>query len=417
MIYLILKPMSGSKIFNKLMPLSLRGGALASKFLLIIFISHQYELNELGEYALVVAGVSYFGYILGFDFYTYSSRQIVGALRGKQAEYIKNQFSFYFAHYLLTITVLFFVVCVYPSVANIAIIFAVLMILDHCAQEIMRLLVIFEHPLSANIQFFIRNGLWVYAYIIFVLSLGNVPFDYLWYFWICGEIISLLFLFIILKDVSLVGILSSKINTKWIFSGLKISFPLLLSTLSLRGIFTADRYILGLFEGKEIVGVYSYFSSFSSSIIAFVDASVVMIYYPKLIRYAKEGLVEQFNLTKRNFLRSLLITGSLIVVALAIVVPVLSSLTGKKEFLDEIGILYIMMTGSFLYCLSLNDHFDLYARNMDKHIIKSSVVSFFVSLISMVILGYCFSSVGIAIAQVIGIMTMLVMKYRYSRVN
>lgn len=397
------------------MPLSLRGGALASKFILIIFISHQYELNDLGEYALVVAGVSYFGYLLGFDFYTYSSRQIVSATREKQSTYIKNQFSFYLAHYFLAITILFAIVLIYPSIAHIAIIFVVLMVLDHCAQEIMRLLVIFERPLSANVQFFIRNGLWVYAYIIFVMSSGNVPFNYIWYFWISGEIISLLFMVIILKDVPLMGILSSKISKKWIIDGLKISFPLLLSTLSLRGIFTADRYILGFFEGKEIVGVYSYFSSFSSSIIAFIDASVVMIYYPKLIRYAKEGHSDQFNLTKKKFLRSLLITGSLIITALIIIVPLLSSLTGKKEFLNEIGILYIMMIGAFLYCLSLIYHFDLYARNMDGHIIKSSIISFSVALVLMVAMGYYFSSIGIAIAQVIGIVTMLVMKYRYSR--
>lgn len=402
-------------IFNKLFPLSLRGGALASKFILIIFISHYYDLSNLGEYALVVAGVSYVGYLLGFDFYTYSSRKIIGAPEIKQASYLKNQFSLYFLHYFLLISCLLVALVISPPWINLAIVFVALIILEHCSQEVMRLLVIYEHPLSANIQFFIRNGLWVYIYILFVIINGHIDFDYIWCFWIAAEILSLLFISIILKKIPLSLILKSEIDWKWIIEGMKVCLPLLISTLSLRGIFTADRYILGIYDSKEIVGIYSYFSSFSSSIMAFVDAGVVMLFYPRLVKYAKEGNKERFASTKSKFLKYLILTSVIISFILILCVPLLSELSGKKDFLNSLPLFYVLLSGSIIYCISLVYHFELYAKNNDKAIITSSVVAFCISVLLMFILGSLYSSLGIAISQLIGIIILFLAKFKFCK--
>ncbi|HGW5056990.1 TPA: lipopolysaccharide biosynthesis protein [Citrobacter koseri] len=296
-------------------------------------------------------------------------------------------------------------------------IFVSLMILDHLAQEIMRLLVVFEYPLIANLQFFIRNGLWVYVYLLYYFISTDVPFHIIWYFWIAAEIISIFFIVYLFKKIPLQAILKSKSNYSWVLQGLKICFPLLVSTLSLRGIFTADRYILGFFDCKEIVGVYSYFSSFSSSVMAFIDAGVVMLFYPKLIKYYKSECNHEYENVKRKFLNSILITSILISVVLLICVPMISKMTGKNDFLNSISLFYIMLLGSVLYCISLVYHFDLYARNLDKFIIKTSVVAFGISFLLMIFLGYLFSATGIAISQLIGIIILLFGKYRYSKLG
>jgi len=406
-----------NKIFNKMLPLSLRGGALASKFILIIFISHNYTLSNLGEYALIVAGVSYTGYLLGFDFYTYSSRRIIGSSRKEQSSFLKNQFFLYFIHYSLAVLITCMFVLYEPALKNVAIIFVILIILDHCSLEVMRLLVVYEHPFSANLQFFIRNGLWVYAYIPYAFTNADVPFYTIWFFWIVAEIISIFFIIIVLKKIPFSLIMRSKIDHQWILQGLKVCLPLLISTLSLRGMFTADRYILGYFGNKEIVGVYSYFSSFSSSIMAFVDASVVMLFYPKLVRYSKEGLRKKYLATKEKFLKALVITSLCITATLMICVPYISKVIKKESFLNSLPLFYILLLGSIMYCVSLVYHFDLYARNLDRYIIKSSILAFLVSIVLMVILGYLYSSIGIAISQFIGITVLLIAKYRFCKLG
>lgn len=404
-----------NKLYGKLVPLSLRGGTLASKFILLFFISHSYTLSDLGEYALVAAGVSYLGYLLGFDFYTYSSRQIVGASQIPQASYIKNQFSLYFICYLLAILTCSFYFLFFSDKLLIGILFLSLIVLDHLSQEIMRLLVIYEKPLSANFQFFIRNGLWVYVFIAYSLLNQKVPFYYMWLFWIGSEIISILFILKVFNFVPLKDIYKSKIDKNWILFGLKVCFPLLISTLSLRGIFTADRYILGYFQDKQTVGVYSYFSSFSSSIMAFVDAGVVMTYYPLLIKYAKSNEFELFNKTKRKFLSAICVMSLGVAVMLIVTVPFLSEYTGKTEFLKFMPLLYILLAGSFFYCLSLVYHFELYAKNLDARIVWSSIISFSISIALMYLLGRYYSVWGIAVAQVLGFIVLLITKYLYCR--
>lgn len=405
------------KIFNKILPLSLRGGALASKFILIIFISHTYTLSNLGEYALIVAGVSYAGYLLGFDFYTYSSRQIIGAPKEEQSSFLKSQFFLYFIHYFLAALITCLFVLYKPSFKAVAIILVILVILDHCAQEVMRLLVVYEHPFSANLQFFIRNGLWVYAYIPYAIINKDVPFYTIWFFWIAAEIVSVFFITIVLKKIPFRLIFSSKIDHQWILQGLKICLPLLISTLSLRGIFTADRYILGYYGNKEIVGIYSYFSSFSSSIMAFIDASVVMLFYPRLVRYSKEGLRKKYLVTKQKFLKTLIISSLCITAILVICVPYISRIIGKENFLNSLPLFYMLLLGSIIYCVSLVYHFDLYARNLDRYIIKSSILAFLVSILLMFILGYLYSSIGIAISQFIGITVLFIAKYRFCKLG
>ncbi|QOV62489.1 lipopolysaccharide biosynthesis protein [Kosakonia pseudosacchari] len=390
---------------------------MASKFILIIFISHAYTLSNLGEYALIVAGVSYVSYLLGFDFYTYSSRKIIGSPKNEQSSFLKNQFFLYFTHYFLAILITCLFVLYEPSLKMIAIIFVVLIILDHCSQEVMRLLVVYEYPFSANLQFFIRNGLWVYAYIPYAFINPDIPFYTIWFFWIAAEIISVFFIIIILKNIPLSLIVGSKIDHQWIFQGLKVCFPLLISTLSLRGIFTADRYILGYFGNKEIVGIYSYFSSFSSSIMAFVDASVVMLFYPRLVRYSKEGLRTKYFATKQKFLKAIIITSLCITAMLILGVPYISKVIGKENFLNSLSLFYILLLGSVMYCISLVYHFDLYARNLDRYIIKSSILAFLVTILLMVVLGYFYSSIGIAISQFIGITVLFIAKYRFCKLG
>ncbi|HDS6669982.1 TPA: hypothetical protein QHX39_004768, partial [Enterobacter ludwigii] len=239
--------------------------------------------------------------------------------------------------------------------------------------------------------------------------------DYIWFFWIAAEIISLLFISIILKKTPLPLILKSEIDWKWIIEGMKVCLPLLISTLSLRGIFTADRYILGLYSSKEIVGIYSYFSSFSSSIMAFVDAGVVMLFYPKLVKYAKEGNNEKFINTKRKFLKYLILTSVIISFILILCVPLLSKYSGKKDFLNSLPLFYVLLSGAVIYCISLVYHFELYAKNNDKAIIISSVIAFFISVILMFTLGSLYSSLGIAISQLIGIIILFLAKFKFCK--
>ncbi|HHD2920694.1 TPA: hypothetical protein ACNZ5U_005155, partial [Enterobacter kobei] len=60
-------------------------------------------------------------------------------------------------------------------------------------------------------------------------------------------------------------------------------------------------------------------------------------------------------------------------------------------------------------------HFELYAKNNDKAIITSSVVAFCISVLLMFILGSLYSSLGIAISQLIGIIILFLAKFKFCK--
>ncbi|UHM89922.1 lipopolysaccharide biosynthesis protein [Rahnella victoriana] len=397
---------------KKMFPLGIRGATLASKFLLIIFMAKEFSIKDIGVYALVVSGISYLGYLLGFDFYTYSSREVVVGSREYKSGKIKNQFSFYFSLYVAVIIITTFTYYAVGFESKYIYLFCVILILEHFSQEVMRLLVIFGMPILANIQFFVRGGLWAYLFIIYMLCGNNASLEKLWFFWLFGDLLSLLFIVPIFRIISLSSYLSSRVDWRWIFRGLKVCMPLLLATLALRGIFTADRYLINTFSNKTDVGAYSYFSSFSAALMAFVDAGVVVIFYPKLVKYYKNSDLKSFDECKKKFYKSVIITGSLVSACLAIIVPLISYYLHKSDLVAHQGVFYVLLLGAFIYCISLVPHFELYAKGMDRQIIVSTVISFLLGLVTMSILGFYFSSYGIAFGQLIAITLMCYIKHR-----
>lgn len=63
--------------FSQLTNIAIRGSTLASKFLLIFFLARFLEPSELGVYGLFAATIGYSLYLLGFDFYTYTTRELL----------------------------------------------------------------------------------------------------------------------------------------------------------------------------------------------------------------------------------------------------------------------------------------------------------------------------------------------------
>ncbi len=394
----------------KLLPVGLRGATLASKFILIVFMAKYLQLSDIGLYALIVAGISYITYFLGFDFYTYSSRELIGSDEMGKSTKLKNQFSLYFFLYSVVLLVSFVLYKNYPQYKVYVPVLTCILILEHLSQEVMRLLVVMGMPLIANIQFFIKGGAWVYVYIFVSYYVNDFNINNLWCVWLVADFISIFFIIFLSKHISIKYFFRAKIDLRWIFSGFKICIPLLIATLALRGIYTADRYLLSFFSGANQVGIYAYFSSFSSALMAFIDAAVVVVYYPKLLSLYKNGDLIAFRNEKKKFYKAVSIVGISVSLILAFLVPAISVILKKEQILSMMGVFYILLLSSFMYCYSLVPHFELYAKGRDSELIKCTVTAFLISLPLMLLGSYYFSAYGVALGQLVAISIMYYLK-------
>lgn len=142
----------------RLTNLGLRGTTLVSKFLLIFMLARFLEPAELGLYGLLTVTISYALYFLGFDFYIFTTREILKAEPENRGQLLKSQIALSLILYavFLPLSVGLFVVGLLPW--WLLPWFLALLVLEHITQELNRLLVALQRQLVASWVLFSEQG-------------------------------------------------------------------------------------------------------------------------------------------------------------------------------------------------------------------------------------------------------------------
>lgn len=340
------------------------------------------EPSEIGHYGLLVAAVGYSIYFVGLDFYIYTTRQISGGDRSVWGGYIKSQLLLSGALYLVffPLFIMLFVTGWLPW-ALVGWFFVVL-ILEYVCLELIRFFIAASEQLASSIVLFLNQAFWAVAVVVFMIfdesyrNLSSVLF-----FWICGSVIALCYSFVKLKQMS-VGGWRARVDLKWVWNGIRIAVPMLLATLALRGIFTFDRYLLSEFVSLDIVAVYVLFIGVAGTLLAFLDAAVFSFSYPGLIESYKNNNATSFKKNMRLMLVSVIVLSAVFSVCSLFILPYLLVWIGKSIYLDSYYVFYWVLGALVINAFWMVFHYALYAQQLDRHIIISHLMGFFVFLLS-----------------------------------
>src|SRR5690606_4261118 len=129
--------------------LFLRMSAMGSKFLIFTYLSKYFAESVYGVYSLMSTTVTIAIFVLGFDFYNYSIRDILLKPENRASK-VATSFSFYILIYFVFLLLghLVFWEVTYLSKHATAIVF--IAISEHLSQEIYRLLLAFMKVLVVN---------------------------------------------------------------------------------------------------------------------------------------------------------------------------------------------------------------------------------------------------------------------------
>ncbi|HCC5977294.1 TPA: hypothetical protein M5879_004493, partial [Citrobacter koseri] len=199
----------------------------------------------------------------------------------------------------------------------------------------MRLIVINGHALKANFQLFLRTASWIYLYIAYSYNDSCVSLNNLLIFWASANVVAIAYSLTELKYTKWRGTSFWRINIPWIWQGVKIAIPLLLATLMLRAIFVSDRYFLKFMSSTQDLAIYSFFSNMANALIAFVDAAVIMIFYPKLVNAFNSKDNEKYNSILAQFKVSVFKIGGGVLILLSAFMPVMCYFLDKKDFMNS----------------------------------------------------------------------------------
>ena len=374
-------------VITRIVNIGLRGATLLSKFALVFFLAGFLEPQELGLYGLLVAAIGYSLYLLGFDFYVFSTRELIGTVRASWGRLLKSQCALTVILYLIFIPLLSLLFMAGLLPWSVAIWFFALLVLEHIAQELNRLLIAASEQIWASIILFLRSGLWA----MFVVALmwaapAYRSLDTVLLGWFSGCALACLLGIAKLCSMGLGG-WSSNVNWSWIVRGLKVVLPFLLATLAIRAVFTLDRYAFEYLEGLQPLGAYVLYIGMCSALLAFLDAGVFAFSYPKLIAHWRNQQPSLFFKEMRALALQTFGVSLAFVLGSLIVLDSLLGWLGKALYLYYQYLFYWLLLASTLYGISMIPHYALYAMGRDKVIIKSHVGSLLLFVISLFLLS------------------------------
>lgn len=348
---------------------------LISRFALLFCLAKFLSPGELGEYGIIFASIGYALFILGFDFYTFSTRELMGKPKDEWSGLLKNHLVFIGACYVATLPV----ICAFAYGAGaipqpMVLWFLLLLVLEHLAQEINRFLIAMGRPLLAGVILFLRSGAWV---IVCVVAMIWIPEhrNLAWVFkaWASGGSLAVALGAIALRQFYGRGG-SHPIDFRWIGKGLKVAVPLLVGTLASRVLFTADRYFERYVGGSELLGAYTFYAGIASALLAVLDASVISITGPQLIGAVRKGDRAEVSAMLKEFCGMTLgITAALTLISVAGIKPVIA-LIGKPIYGEHLPTYFLLLAGSGIFCVSNIPHYLLYAHGADRAIVVTNLV-------------------------------------------
>ncbi|MFN3453899.1 MAG: hypothetical protein ACK41T_02990 [Pseudobdellovibrio sp.] len=371
----------------KLANILLRGLTLSSKFLLVFYLAKFLEPSELGLYGLISATIGYALYVLGLEFYTFSTREFIKTPATEWGNYLKAQIYLTLIIYIVFLPALSLIFTFKVLPLSYLGWFYLLLIFEHLTQELNRIFIAISKPFLASVILFIRSALWILFVIPFMYKFESTrDLNHVFLFWAGGGIMAFTFSALILSRRKLGG-WEKPVDWVWIKKGLKVALPFLISALAIRGIFTLDRYFLDNYMSLHAVAAYVLFVSMANAMISFLDSGVFVFLYPELISAHANGHKQLFNqIMKKLTLQVVLTTASFSFLA-GFGVNIVLQLLNRPEYLDQSWQFKWIMMAMSCYSIGLVPQYGLYALGRDKEIIYGHFMSFIVFIITTILIA------------------------------
>lgn len=376
-----------NNVFSRLCNVLLRGASLVAKLVLILFLSKYLTLEDVGSYGLFLATVMYCSSLLGLEFYTYSTRELLNTNKKEWNGIVKNSITFYLCSYFLVLpaTMLIFYYGILPS--RMAIYFYPILILEHISLEFNRLYVALLKNILASTLIFLRTSLWVFflvPIIVFLPQYRNI--ETVFQFWLIGDLMSCVLGFVKFnKIITGESAKNNVVDFKWITAGVKYSLLIYLSSQSIILIYTLDKFFIKYFGSLEMLSAYILFLGISNAVISFLESAVFVFYYPKLIKAYFDRSWKDFDLVYKMMTNQVVVFGICFVGLVYLFIDYLLLWLGKEVYIDNLPILLVLLLSSLVKSYAMVQHYALYATRNDKYNVFLNFMTLLVFLLVILV--------------------------------
>ena len=394
----------------------LRGASLGGRLLLLLAIARYLTLADVGAFGIFSAAVVTAVLVLGLDFHAYSSREIAGADARTRVRLIANQWSFHAVSYCVLLPAAALAAAAGLVPRHLLLWWLGVLVAEHVATELYRLLIVLRHPTAANVALFLRAAAWgIAAAGLFVVAPQSRSLTTVWIAWLLGAGSSVLLAAWTLRYLPWKEARPVTFDTAWLTRGAVVMLPFLVASLSLKVVEYSDRFFLSGFVAPEAVGQFTFLASLANALQALVHSSVVAMYLPRLLRASAAGTPHVYEHDRQQMFVLTVLVSTLCGGGLAVAIGPLATMLHLESVVPgDLRVLWWLLLANVLTVISWVFHYDLYARGRDRHLLLANLAGAACTLALHTLLIPAYGPVGAAVASVSGVGIMLALKFGWS---
>lgn len=278
-----------NQFLTALMVIAMRASIMSCKFGLALFIARYLDLSSLGLYGLAAGAIAAVPIVVNLGMNHLLMRDAVTASAAEMIDGMRHYWSFVISAYVVLLLIVALVTIALGTSTLWILIVAVIMF-EHVGNDIFYLLSSLQQHLSANAIGFLRGAAWILAYVplaIWDSSLRALP--YLFEFWLAGSIVSVALFVFLSWSWPWQACFSLPFRPSVITQAIRKSFLMLVSDLGFIASQYIDRYLITLFLGLRVAGIYFLFWTVGSSATTFLALVLQQKQRPLLISAYRTG--------------------------------------------------------------------------------------------------------------------------------
>jgi len=357
------------RVLHDIALLTMRGAGTVAKFLLAIYTARYLGLSDLGIYGLLVGATNIVPAIFGFGMTEWVMRKVVDLPRSEALPLIASRLGLTLSLHLIVLPLALVVDILLgePIPLRIAVLCTAIVLLETLGIEAIDLLIARRRVFLAYWLTFLRTGVWPFP----VMAIGFLypearTLEFLLWGWLGMLVVSWLIMAALVFPEGRWRHLHPQLR---LVSG-HLRGGLLLYVKDVSGAVSMflDRFLISLFLGLELTGVYTLFWSIANVVHSLSISGVMLAQLPHIIVTAQTADQAGFRALERHLQIQIGIWALLLALGAAIATPLMLPFLDQPLVQDYLPIFWVILFATLLRAAADAYGFALLALHRDRAI-------------------------------------------------
>lgn len=404
-------------MLKKIYSVGLRASGLAARFGLTVYLAKALTLDQLGLFSIFIAAVYMAPATFGFGLHYRVNRDFVGSSVESVASVLFDKLVLLLISspivFLFSYLLWFFFSSESINWVGVFLLFSVCLG-EIVATDLCFALINIGNLSQANTLQFVRSASWIIPLVFafeFFGALRSVNYVLIW--WLFGQCAGLVMFFYFTKSWGWFKCFRNPRRFGYLLEDFRrVTLPVYLSDISIVAAGFGDRFIIGSIMDVRAVGIYTFFWSLANGVYQLLYVGLVQPALSKFVSaYQYKDWSTFLGIVNGEFRKALIVLAPTVPFAFASGF-LLTELLGKRDFLDSISILAILMLGMSARTASDIYSYGLYAARRDRSLVLLNVASCLIALLTVGSLTFVLGMMGAAFGFMLAALLVFYLKRR-----